>query len=69
MDEKELSSRLKDYNLPEPRYTSSVLYKYSKLAKMIQTKGVSWNKNDFVRIIMDIFKILQQRSVERQEFN
>ena len=31
VDEKELSRRLKDYNLPEPRYTSGVLYKYSKL--------------------------------------
>jgi len=31
VDEKELSRRLKDYSLPEPRYTSGVLYKYSKL--------------------------------------
>ena len=31
VDEEVLSGRLKDYNLPEPRYTSGVLYKYSKL--------------------------------------
>ena len=32
-NEEEKQSRAKNYKLPEPRYTSGVLHKYSKLVK------------------------------------